>query len=410
MVGVALLAGAWAASLWLVLGLCRAAAGGRRRKGRTVDPDLADHRRDADAHPIVAAVVARPRRPDLHAAQPDLGRLVQHACCLLGMQRGALAARGPSDSICKASMGDPDSSPPDGARRQAAIASLAAGLRQPVVLPGPGRCSGKTGPAGTATGMGAPIHRADEVAGALVLLDPDPGRAVQADDLPLLGDLGRLAGAALADRTKGAPPVDHVADAVHELGQLVHDLDGDLAAHGDHVLELSSAVGRWLGLEGPAMVELRLAAGFHDIGKLDLPRSLLDKPGPLTEDERDQMRQHVVLGSDALARFPGLAGVAVLVRLHHERWDGRGYPYGLAGPRIPLESRILAVCDAFAAMTSSRSYRAALAHALACAELRREAGGQFDPRVVRALLEVLSGEGAGARPGPERTGETSRRR
>jgi HD-GYP domain-containing protein (c-di-GMP phosphodiesterase class II) len=116
---------------------------------------------------------------------------------------------------------------------------------------------------------------------------------------------------------------------------------------------------------------------------------VLNKPGPLEPHESEVIRCHAAWGSETLARIPGLEAVATIVRFHHERWDGTGYPDGLSGGRIPLASRIIAVCDAYGAMTSDRPYRAALRADVALSEIRTGSGSQFDPDVVYALIETL---------------------
>ena len=139
----------------------------------------------------------------------------------------------------------------------------------------------------------------------------------------------------------------------------------------------------------PQLRDLRLGAVFHDIGKIAVPEAILNKPGPLTPAERDVMERHTVVGEQILAPVEFLAGVCRLVRHEHERWDGGGYPDGLGGEEIPLGSRIILACDAFHAMTSDRPYRRALPEGVAHAELRRNAGTQFDPAVVDALLAEI---------------------
>jgi HD-GYP domain-containing protein (c-di-GMP phosphodiesterase class II) len=135
--------------------------------------------------------------------------------------------------------------------------------------------------------------------------------------------------------------------------------------------------------------DLRLGAVFHDIGKIAVPEAILNKPGPLTPEEREVMERHTVVGEQILAPVEFLAGVRKLVRHEHERWDGGGYPDGLAGEEIPLGARIILACDALHAMTSDRPYRRALPVQVAHEELRRHAGTQFDARVVDALLAEL---------------------
>jgi HD-GYP domain-containing protein (c-di-GMP phosphodiesterase class II) len=128
------------------------------------------------------------------------------------------------------------------------------------------------------------------------------------------------------------------------------------------------------------------AASLHDIGKAAIPDAILTKPGPLDEEEWAFIRQHTLIGERILSAAPALSGAAKLVRWSHERFDGSGYPDGLAGEEIPLPARIIAVCDAFDAMTSSRSYRETpMSVEGALAELQRGAGSQFDPAVVDAF-------------------------
>ena len=128
---------------------------------------------------------------------------------------------------------------------------------------------------------------------------------------------------------------------------------------------------------------------LHDIGKIGIPNEVLHEPGKLNEEQWEIMKQHPVIGERIVARIPGLESVAQAIRHEHERWDGGGYPDGLKGDQIPLASRIVLVCDAFHAMTSDRPYRMAIPVEEARAELVRNAGTQFDPVIVHALLGAL---------------------
>ena len=166
----------------------------------------------------------------------------------------------------------------------------------------------------------------------------------------------------------------------------------DLSVHVHDVAELSVAVGRRLELGPVALDELARAAELHDIGKVAIPDSILSKPGPLSGDEWSFMRRHTIIGERILLAAPAMAGVARLVRSHHERYDGSGYPDSLAGEDIPLGARIIAVCDAFHAMTHPRVYRDAIGTTDAIAELQRHAGSQFDPAIVTALIATFSDE------------------
>jgi two-component system cell cycle response regulator len=159
-----------------------------------------------------------------------------------------------------------------------------------------------------------------------------------------------------------------------------------LGDHASSVADLAMPVAHRLGLAAEELQWIRQVAELHDVGKLAIPDAILGKPGPLSNDEWELVRRHPVVGQRILAVAPGLAQVAELIRSTHERFDGAGYPDGLAGEAIPLAARIVAVCDAFDAMTSTRPYRPALPVEEALAELRRCAGTQFDPAVVAAFL------------------------
>jgi HD-GYP domain-containing protein (c-di-GMP phosphodiesterase class II) len=174
------------------------------------------------------------------------------------------------------------------------------------------------------------------------------------------------------------------------LGDLVEDDDQYTGEHSRTVLELALSVGEALRLGGRDLRDLEFAALLHDVGKVNIPNDLINKAGPLTHEEMALMRTHTIEGHRILTRFGGvLGGVGSIVRACHERWDGAGYPDGLAGNRIPLPARIIFCCDAFNAMTTDRSYRAARPLADALTELRAHAGTQFDPRVVEVLARLV---------------------
>jgi diguanylate cyclase (GGDEF)-like protein len=177
------------------------------------------------------------------------------------------------------------------------------------------------------------------------------------------------------------------------LLEALFERDPDLRTHVSSVTSLSGAVARRLGVEGHQLVELTVAAQLHDVGKIAIPDAVLHKPGPLTDEEWALMRQHTVIGQRILGAVPALRGVGTIVRATHERWDGTGYIDGLAGEAIPLAARIIAVCDAFEAMTAIRPYAAPAVTTEALDELRRCAGTQFDPEVVRAFCDVVSTQG-----------------
>ncbi|WP_272472690.1 HD domain-containing phosphohydrolase [Baekduia alba] len=164
----------------------------------------------------------------------------------------------------------------------------------------------------------------------------------------------------------------------------------DLGEHLSTVADLAVAVAVKLGLSASEVEQVRHAADLHDVGKVAIPDAILDKPGPLDDEEWVFMRRHTVIGERIVAAAPALREVATLVRASHERHDGGGYPDGLAGQAIPLGARIVAVCDSFDAMVADRPYRAAVPRAVALAELERCAGAQFDPVVVAAFRAALA--------------------
>ena len=175
----------------------------------------------------------------------------------------------------------------------------------------------------------------------------------------------------------------------------------NLDEHSGRVAQLAVRVARRLGIQGEQLDEIRRAAELHDVGKVGIPDAILNKPGPLNADEWDFIRQHTILGERILSAAPAMRPVARIVRATHERWDGRGYPDGLRGEQIPLAARIVAVCDAYLAMTADRAYRAGVGHTIAFRKLRAVSGTQFAPAVVNAFLaEVGSNDRDDEMPPP----------
>jgi diguanylate cyclase (GGDEF)-like protein len=169
--------------------------------------------------------------------------------------------------------------------------------------------------------------------------------------------------------------------------------DGKTSAHAHRIVRLAEETARALGRAEEEIHLVRLAALFHDIGKIGIPDTILHKPGPLTEEEWIVMRRHPVFGQHILQQVGGVFELlSHIVVAHHERWDGRGYPHGLAQSAIPLGARILTVVDSYDAMISERPYRHPLSDAEARAELRRGAGNQYDPQVVEVFLHVLDAD------------------
>lgn len=178
------------------------------------------------------------------------------------------------------------------------------------------------------------------------------------------------------------------------LAQAIDRRDAYTYRHSERVAQISEQIAKRLKLDAPDTETLVAAARVHDLGKIGIPSSILLKPGKLDPDERQQMEEHPRIGAEIIGGLPTYSHVRDLVAYHQERYDGKGYPYGLTGEQLPLGARILAVADAYEAMTSDRPYRKALSNEIATAELRKHRGTQFDPIVVDAFLSLLEEEPA----------------
>ena len=177
------------------------------------------------------------------------------------------------------------------------------------------------------------------------------------------------------------------------LGDVVEADDGYTGEHSRGVVQLAMAVGVRLGLSADQLRNLEFGALLHDVGKIAIPNEIINKPGKLDPYEWQVIKTHTIEGQALLDRVGGfMSDVGRIVRSHHERWDGSGYPDGLAGEAIPLEARIIAACDSWNAMTTCRSYRDALTPGAAREELIACSGTQLDPRIVDILLEIVSGD------------------
>jgi putative nucleotidyltransferase with HDIG domain len=174
------------------------------------------------------------------------------------------------------------------------------------------------------------------------------------------------------------------------LTRAIEARDPYTQGHSVRVTELAEEIARRLGWSAEQLASLRVGGPLHDIGKLAVSDDVLCKEGRLDPEELDQIREHPKIGARILLRMAALREAIPYVLYHHERWDGRGYPSGKAGEEIPIEARVLAVADAFDAMTSDRPYRRALSRTEALAEVERCAGTQFDPRIAQVFLELFA--------------------
>jgi HD-GYP domain-containing protein (c-di-GMP phosphodiesterase class II) len=208
-------------------------------------------------------------------------------------------------------------------------------------------------------------------------------------ELRLLGGLAQQAKLAIANASSYEGLERTFVSTVEALANALEANDEYTSTHARWITDLSLRVGQELGLDERALKRLELGALLHDIGKIGIPSDVLAKPGRLTTEERKLVQTHPELGERIIAPIDRLQSVRPIVRHCHERWDGRGYPDGVAGEDIPLESRIIFVCDAYHAMTTDRPYRRRLSHREAVRRLGEASGTQFDPHVVEIALRVL---------------------
>lgn len=259
-----------------------------------------------------------------------------------------------------------------------------------------------TAAAGIGSYVGVPLELADgRVYGSLCAVSHDPTPELADRHVDLMRFLaGLISDQMERDAHEASERRSHAELAgIHALLSALVARDHYTGEHSKSVVQLAIRVARRLGLPEERVLEVEQVALLHDIGKVGVPDSVLQKRGPLNDGEWELMRQHPAIGARILAGTESLSHLAGAVKAEHERFDGGGYPDGLRGEAIPLASRIGFACDAYHAMTSDRPYRAALAPAKARAELIEGAGGQFDPAVIEALLAEIDGK-----PGPQPAG------
>jgi diguanylate cyclase (GGDEF)-like protein len=202
---------------------------------------------------------------------------------------------------------------------------------------------------------------------------------------------GGRAAASDAAATPGGGEGGAQSDVVAALAEALLERDRYTGEHSESVVDLVETVARGLALSATEIDHVKAAALLHDIGKVAIPDDVLNKAGPLGDEEWRVMRDHPVIGERILRAIPGMGPIARIVRHEHERFDGSGYPDGIAGESIPIGARIVLACDAYHAMTSDRPYREGMSHAEAVRELAEHAGTQFDPRVTEVLIGSLYG-------------------
>jgi HD-GYP domain-containing protein (c-di-GMP phosphodiesterase class II) len=217
-----------------------------------------------------------------------------------------------------------------------------------------------------------------------------PGTDFGERELRLLGGLAHQAQLAIANASNYEGLEQTFVSTVEALANALEANDEYTSMHARWITDLALRVGDELDLDKRGLKRLELGALLHDIGKIGIPSDILSKPGRLTAEERALIEKHPELGERIIAPIDRLQEVRTIVRHCHERWDGAGYPDKIAGEDIPLESRIVFVCDAYHAMTTDRPYRKRLSHPEAVRRLREGAGSQFDARVVEVCVGVLA--------------------
>jgi HD-GYP domain-containing protein (c-di-GMP phosphodiesterase class II) len=254
--------------------------------------------------------------------------------------------------------------------------------------------------------LSAPLRVRDRLAGVIQMVNKIGADAFSEEDLRDLTVLADLVAIALENARLYEEQRETFVGTATALALAIESRDKYTGGHTKRVLDFAYAAGRRLGLEGEELENLKLSAILHDVGKIGIPDNILSKPDSLNEEEFKVMKRHPKIGGTIMSKIPFLKNVLDGMRYHHETLDGKGYPYGLRGEEIPLQARIVAVADAFDAMTSNRPYCDGRSVEEAVTELRRCSGTQFDADVVEALAAALeAGEVAPAPPPSADPGE-----
>jgi len=253
-----------------------------------------------------------------------------------------------------------------------------------------------------------PLHSADGVIGAIAVGSRDPEARFTGDDVRLLSTIANHLTVAIGTTELFASLQDAYLSTVRSLAAAVDAKEPYMRGHSERVAIFARATAEKLGLSHDQRTALEMAAYLHDIGKIGISGQILRKPGPLDAEEAATMRHHPLIGANILRPVAFPWSIAPVVRHHHERYDGTGYPAGLRGEEIPILARVLAVADAYEAMVADRPYRRSQTVEGAIAELKRCSGTYFDPRIVEALLEVLEDTDAAAVSAPQAAIEVDR--
>ena len=322
-----------------------------------------------------------------------LGRSVEVTTRVLGTERAALwieEETEPHDLVARASFGYPSELDPTGRRRYPRqLAHQWLEGNEPFVLE-PSDLAAIDGFSGdgTSTLVVAPLKLENHRVGALTATIGE--RVLDDRQLRLLAGLAHQAKLAIESAEHYLSLERTFVSTVAALANALEAKDDYTASHARWITDMSMLVGRELQFDRETMKRLELGALFHDIGKIGIPSEILQKPGPLTDAEFEIVKEHPELGEKILAPIERLEDVRPIVRACHERWDGLGYPDGKSGTDIPVESRVVLVCDAFHAMVTDRPYRGALPQAEAVRRLEQASGTQFDPMAVAAFVRLYA--------------------
>jgi putative nucleotidyltransferase with HDIG domain len=237
--------------------------------------------------------------------------------------------------------------------------------------------------------LGVPLWTRSRFVGVLCLGGKRTGERFTRDDLSLLSTLGSQAALAIYNAQLYEAREQALLDTIGALAHAIEAKDGYTIQHCENMTGRALALAQAMGLPPKEVENIRMGAILHDIGKIGIPDAVLNKPGRLTSEEYELMKQHAAIGARIVQSVGALQGVVPIVRYHQERYDGSGYPEGLKGEDIPIGARIIGVVDTYGAMTEDRVYRATPGHDKALAELQLLAGKQFDPTVVEAFIQLL---------------------
>jgi putative nucleotidyltransferase with HDIG domain len=236
----------------------------------------------------------------------------------------------------------------------------------------------------------APLFVQDEIFGTLTIANRPDGKIFTEEDMEMLSTIAAQASVAIKNARLYEDQQSTYLNTVHALVSAIEASDPYTRGHSERVTRYALALARRLNLPEPSFKDLEQAAILHDIGKIGIDDSLLHKVDTLSMNDIDRLRQHPVIGMRILEPILFMSRVREIIGQHHERFDGRGYPLGLAGEKLLFEARILSVVDSYDAMTSDRPYRKALPREVALSEIEQHIGTQFDPRVAKAFIELIA--------------------